>query len=336
MAKRSPTIKDVALLHQLHKDGQLNLGPEFQRIAVWPQSAKSYLIDTIINDRPIPLIFLQRQTSAQIGRLCYTVIDGQQRLRAIFEFLNDRYPLTHVEKKNAHINKYFSQMPSRIRNRINHYEFIVEELFGYSEADIQDAFTRMNKYVVRASPHELQKSKEAGSFREFVEQIGEREFWEKQRVFGPNANRQERPVAFAEQLAVLLIEGPHHRSDAVDLYYGKYKNEFNCGQELEERLESYLNWILTALPDFSSTRFRKPADLYALIGALDEVSGQGKKLRTISAARAGQSLLEFESKTKLKEPRSDAARYLAAASRQVDNLTPRTTRIAILGSLLRS
>lgn len=53
MTKRSPTTKDIGLLHQLFSNGQLTLAPEFQRNSVWPNAAKAYLIDTILNDRPI-------------------------------------------------------------------------------------------------------------------------------------------------------------------------------------------------------------------------------------------------------------------------------------------
>jgi hypothetical protein len=42
MSKRSPTTKDVALLHQLFTGGQLTLAAEFQRNAVWPRPAKYY------------------------------------------------------------------------------------------------------------------------------------------------------------------------------------------------------------------------------------------------------------------------------------------------------
>jgi hypothetical protein len=55
MTKRSPTTKAIGLLHQLFSNGQLTLAPEFQRNSVWPNAAKAYLIDTILNDRPIPL-----------------------------------------------------------------------------------------------------------------------------------------------------------------------------------------------------------------------------------------------------------------------------------------
>src|SRR5438105_334423 len=98
MTKRTSTTKDVALLHQLFSDGQLKLAAEFQRNAVWPRPAKAYLIDTILNDRPIPLLFFQRTGSAQTGRPSYTVIDGQQRLRALFDFIDNRFRLTQSSK----------------------------------------------------------------------------------------------------------------------------------------------------------------------------------------------------------------------------------------------
>ena len=122
----------------------------------------------------------------------------------------------------------------------------------------------------------------------------------------------------------------------MDPYYGQYKDKFPAGVEIEKRLKNYWNWILKALPNLKSTSYRKPVRLYSLIGALDEVSGQGRNLKRISAERAGQRLLEFEEKTKLKEPPSEAARYVAAASRQTDNLIPRTTRIEILVAHLKA
>jgi hypothetical protein len=75
MAKRSPTTKDVALLHQLYKNGQISLASEFQRNSIWSTPAK-------VNDRPIPLPFFQRTTSAQTGHPSYTVVEHSPRARA--------------------------------------------------------------------------------------------------------------------------------------------------------------------------------------------------------------------------------------------------------------
>src|SRR4051794_27285306 len=132
MPKRSPTTKDIGLLHQLFQSGQIALSAEFQRNSVWPHAAKAYLIDTILNDRPIPIFFLQRGTSAQTGRPSYVVIDGQQRLRAIFEYLDDRFALTQTDSKMAFFKKRFSGLTEEFKNRILNYDLVVQELSGYT------------------------------------------------------------------------------------------------------------------------------------------------------------------------------------------------------------
>lgn len=334
MTKRSPTTKDIALLHQLFANGQLTLAAEFQRNAVWPTPAKAYLIDTILNDRPVPLLFFQRTTSAQTGLPSYTVIDGQQRLRAIFEFLDDKFRLTQSARSAKYFNKRFSDLPDTLKDRVRNYDLIIEELSGYSDDDIRDMFVRMNKYVVQLSPQELRHAKAAGEFHGFAEKIGQLPFWREKKVFSPKSILRMRAVEYAAELAILLIEGPQDKKSSIDLYYVKYKEKFPAGRVVKARLEALLKWIDAALPDISTTRYRSPVDLYSLIGALDAVSGQGRKLSAMRPREVGARLLDFEGKTKAKSPSGDAARYLAAASRQTDNIIPRTTRIDILEKLI--
>ena len=334
ISKRSPTTRDVALLWQLYKDGQLLLAPEFQRNSVWPTAAKAYLIDTILNDRPIPLLFLQRARSAQTGRPVYAVIDGQQRLRAIFDFFEDRFRLTESKGKRF-FNKYFSQLKPSLQEKIFNYDLIVDELSGYEEGDIRDTFIRMNKYVVKLSRQELRHAKHSGAFYKFAESVGHWKFWEEHRVFSKNQVRRMRAVEFSAELAILLIEGPQDKKSSVDLYYGEYKKRFPAGKNIRRKLEKYFNWLVASLPDFNTTFVRKPVDFYSLIAALDRVSRGGKKLGFIKIQSFVASLDRLEQQLSSKEPSKEASRYLAASSRQTDNVGPRNTRIEILSKVLR-
>src|SRR3954447_5624945 len=96
--RRRTTTKDVGLLRQLYTDKQLTLAPEFQRRSVWPRAAKAYLVDTIMHDLPIPPLLFRRGTSAQDGRPSYEVIDGQQRLRAVFSYMDNGFGLSETEE----------------------------------------------------------------------------------------------------------------------------------------------------------------------------------------------------------------------------------------------
>lgn len=332
-AKRTPTTKDISLLQQLYKDQQLTLRPEFQRDSVWPVAAKAYLIDTILNDRPIPLFFFQRIRQPETGRPSYAVVDGQQRLRAIFDFMDGRFRLSQSQGK-ARFNKRWKDLTEEDKSQVLNYDLVIEEISGYSEDDIRDVFVRLNKYLVKLSPQELRHARETGVFKEFVEQIGRWDIWEQEKVFSAAQVRRMRPAEFVAEIAILLIEGPQDKKGAIDLYYEKYRDEFEEADEIERRLRSYISWIRRALPDLAQSRFRKPVDLYALIGALDRASDAGESLDAISPRRSGEALRKLEKRLRVEETDRQATRYRLAAGSQTDNLVPRETRIAVLERVL--
>jgi len=334
MTKRSPTTKDVALLRQLQNQGQLNLSPEFQRNSVWPPAAKAYLIDTILNDRPIPLFFLQRSRSAQTGQTSYSVIDGQQRLRAIFDFMDDRFRLTQSDKKQPYYRKLYSQLPAQFKDRLLNYDLVVDELSGYNDPDIRDMFIRMNKYVVKLSPQELRHAKHKGAFFAFAERLGRLPFWSKYGVFSKSQIQRMRHIEFAAELAILVLEGPQDKKKSLDLYYVNYRDKFDQAARAQTALNKYLTWIAKAVPDLHQRFIRKPTDLYGLIGALRMVTTEAKPLSKLKPAVLRKSLQSFESALGEKAPKGDAARYILAASRQTDNIGPRSTRIEVMAKLL--
>jgi hypothetical protein len=337
--KVSLTTKDVATLLQLEKSGQLKLQPEFQREGVWPKAAKSYFIDSILNGRPIPPIYMQRTTSVQTGRTEFALIDGQQRIRAVKEFLDDHgFRLSELGEGSVaqgYRGKKFSGLPVEMQQKLWNFDFVVQELSGYSESDIRDIFARMNKYVVRLSKQELRHAKEQGKFKEFVERIAEWPFWKDKRVFTKPQLARMRAAEFAAEIAILLIEGaPQHRKIAIDLYYHQYSDRFQEGSAIETSLLAYLDWLEKALPDFQNHRYRRSNELYALIGALDVASRKGSRLSNLDHKSAGRNLRDFERKTQAKPPRGTAAQYVIAASKHTDDLEPRRNRIEALGSLL--
>jgi hypothetical protein len=333
MPKRSPTTKDIGLVQQLLETSQLRLAPEFQRNAVWPRKAKAYLIDTILSERPMPLFFFQRARSAQTGKPMYAVVDGQQRLRAIFQFMEDRFSLTE-SKDRRWKNKRYSELSQELQENLINYDLTIEELTGYSDDDIRDIFVRMNKYVVKLSPQELRHARDHGRFYDFVEGLAKLPFWREQRVFTKHQLDRMKAAEFSAELSILLIEGAQDKKTSLDLYYGEYQKRFPEADDVETRLRAFLKWILIALPAFRKTRYRKPTDLYSLLGALDQVSRGGKRLRHIDSKKAGAALNAFDTDTTRKNPSRQAEAYVAAASRQTDNINPRTIRIDILTRIL--
>jgi uncharacterized protein with ParB-like and HNH nuclease domain len=65
--------------------------PEWQREVVWGDSKKQNLIDTILRGWKLPKFYFLRITENPEG---YEVVDGQQRLSAIYEFSDNELLLS--------------------------------------------------------------------------------------------------------------------------------------------------------------------------------------------------------------------------------------------------
>ncbi|WP_371545345.1 DUF262 domain-containing protein [Streptomyces sp. NBC_00554] len=72
--------------YNLYRSEKLAVNRNYQRKLVWGVDEKAHLIDSILRGFPIPL-FLLAETSDQT----YEIIDGMQRLDAIFGFIEQRY-----------------------------------------------------------------------------------------------------------------------------------------------------------------------------------------------------------------------------------------------------
>src|SRR3569623_5015 len=70
------------------RNGRLILSPYFQRNLVWRDGHKRDFIDTILNGYPFPQVFLARgPINLETMEASTCVVDGQQRLTAIREFV---------------------------------------------------------------------------------------------------------------------------------------------------------------------------------------------------------------------------------------------------------
>jgi hypothetical protein len=69
---------------------RINTEPDFQRPPVWATSQKQLLVDTILRNYDVPKLYW-RKTGSKPDT--YDVVDGQQRLRAIWDFFDGNFKL---------------------------------------------------------------------------------------------------------------------------------------------------------------------------------------------------------------------------------------------------
>lgn len=82
----------LTLLFQMIEDGDIDLNPDFQRHLVWKNSQKSKLIESVLLRIPLPMFYFSEDKNGKL-----TVIDGLQRISAIYDFMKNRLVLKDLQ-----------------------------------------------------------------------------------------------------------------------------------------------------------------------------------------------------------------------------------------------
>src|SRR5216683_2901436 len=108
--------------------------PEYQRgPRLWQDEEKSLLIDSILRDIDIPKLYFNQTKDGT-----YEVVDGQQRLWAIWDFLDDLYRYKSGEKAEK-----FSQLSIKQKEHIKTYELQVTVIREADDAYLRRLFVRL-------------------------------------------------------------------------------------------------------------------------------------------------------------------------------------------------
>jgi len=104
--------KIVDLL-ELRRNDMLTVNSEYQRGAVWNENQKKKLIDSVLRGYPLPLIYLhfKKKEVAGYQRDALEIIDGQQRINALFEFSENAFELFDPKQDDK-----YAQFPDFIKN----------------------------------------------------------------------------------------------------------------------------------------------------------------------------------------------------------------------------
>ena len=135
----------------------INISPEYQRNGeVWTKEKKQLLIDSILNDYDIPkLYFHLLPKSSEESKFDYAIIDGRQRIEAIWGFMNGDFPLSEdfvllsnedVRATGLTYADLAKEFP-RLRVRLDSYVLPIVLVETDEIELIEDMFSRLNEAV---------------------------------------------------------------------------------------------------------------------------------------------------------------------------------------------
>jgi len=156
------------LSHQ-NKRGRLKLNPEFQRHYVWDDNTASRLIESVFLEVPIPIIYFAEENNGD-----YSVIDGQQRLKSLFNFLDNELELKGLQVYRELNGKKYQDLGPDLQNKFENYTIRVIEIRKESHPVVKfEIFERLNRGSFKLNDQELRNCIYRGKYNNLLKELAE-------------------------------------------------------------------------------------------------------------------------------------------------------------------
>ncbi len=345
--------KTIDEFTRLYEDEKLNLNPGFQRNSVWSVGDRKKLIESILQNFPVPSIFLFRRHDRGI---CYDVLDGKQRLEAVLKFQGLRgIPGKRFEVKGISQITGEEEMLDwaklRRTNRdhqISGYEFQTVEVTGELN-QIIDLFVRINSTGKSLTSAEKRKAKFWNSeFLKRAAQLAERRraYFEKHGLLtNSQMSRMKHVELLSELMASIQAGGLIDKKKALDAAVEGKVIAASKVQRLAGDVARTLTLLEKVFPEFGETRFRNAADYYSLFMTVWQLDVEKAILTDRKRNHEAQALLirldagVARVREQLRKAKGAAANqkvyadYLLAVQSDTDSLAQRQRRQQILTKL---
>lgn len=152
-------LRQSTILYLYSDRKYIKLDPEYQRMGdIWTLEKRQLLIDSILNGFDIPKIYFHRfRTPVSEGgvSLRYAIVDGRQRLEAIWKFIDGDFPLADdfscledesIRAGGMTYKELGAQYPS-LKIKFDAYDLSVVTIETDDLEIIEDMFSRLNEAV---------------------------------------------------------------------------------------------------------------------------------------------------------------------------------------------
>lgn len=250
---------------------QLVLAPEFQRGAVWTQTAKVFLIDTILNELPIPQVYFRTKVDPITQTTIREVVDGQQRLRSILEFASGKLVLT--AKAPKHRGMKYLDLETDDQERFLSYKISAVQLLNATDEKVLEVFARLNSYSVKVSAPELRHAEYSEPVKWAIYDAARdwHSLWNQYKIVSMRESvRLKNTSLIAEFFMMQDIGLSDGGENNISKYYKKNldKSE-DYFANLRGNIDEVLKEIITFTgDDFLNTTFYKAPNFLMLFGAV--------------------------------------------------------------------
>ena len=308
-----------------HQHDELNLAPWYQRRSVWTGPQKAYLINTLFEQKPVPTLYFRHTVDLEEDKSLREVVDGQQRIRSIVEYIEDGFPALHPD----HDRKVkYSSLSDVQKRSLRETKLSAGFLLGADESDVIEIFGRMNSVAKTLNAQEKRNALFSGEFKQFcLKQAASRvALWRDLKIFSANDIARMREIEFLSDLVLNFIKGlSDFSAEKLDTLYEECDEEFPNAARIRGRLNNCFSKV-AALPAeaIKDTIFSRQPLFFSLMIALDATK---RRVSTLSLKNAIIKIDErFNSDVPVNERSKRDAAFFEACRASTQRIASRRVR----------
>jgi hypothetical protein len=258
------TVNDFVLWQE---NEILVITPKFQRRPVWKTPARSYFIDTLLRGMTVPPLYFRMTQNPAKTKMIREVVDGQQRVRSVLEFISDGYRLSKTLKATW-AGRKFSLLTEAQKLQITSFGFTAEIFKGISDKQVLEVFCRLNMNGVPLNKQELRNGKFFGFFKQtsFELALTYLQFWRQHKIFTEQSIARMLEVELTSELLIAGNKGMQDKKTSLDTFYSDWEESYPTQARDEKRFKETMLVLSEAFVGdlLAESAFRRPPLFYTL------------------------------------------------------------------------
>lgn len=257
---------EINSLYGKYKKGKLDIQPVFQRKFVWDRTKACKLIESVLLEIPLPIIYLFEEKNGIIS-----VIDGQQRLTSFFSFIDGKFPNGKAFKLSGlnvfkELNgKLFSELNEELQDKITDYKIRIITFRKESEPGLKfEIFERLNTGAVSLNDQELRNCIYRGPYNDLLKELSKDSDF-KFLLGIKDSERRMRDVELVLRFAAFLHSSYLNYKPSVKKFLNKDMEKYRYinnedTSELRKAFKNSVSIIRSLLGKHAFKRFYKGTD----------------------------------------------------------------------------
>ena len=246
--------KSISDIVSMIKEGDIILNPDYQRNYVWDNSKASLLIESILLNVPIPVVYMAEDNENR-----WNVVDGLQRLYSLKRFFSDEFKLSKLEILPELKGLKYSQLNPKAKRILRNGIIRIIVIFQESHHEIKyDIFMRLNGGAIKLNEQELRNCLYRGSFNDLLKKLRSNEkFLKMMGLSSPHKRFLDAEVILRY---FTIADNYDKQSNKMNNYAGNMKTFLNNYMKKHQNLDN------DALKEFESRFESTISNVYKVFG----------------------------------------------------------------------